>query len=62
MYVSINGTNSSTKEIRAGVPQRSILGPVLYNIYTNDIPKTNKTHLAIYADDTVIYTFSWNPQ
>ena len=53
-------SNSRTKRVKAGVLQGSILGPLLYNIYTNDIPIANNTHLAIYADDTAI-TSSWNP-
>lgn len=54
MYVTMKGTNSTTKEVKTG------LGPTLYNIYTNDIPHTNSTHIAIYADDMAIYTFSWS--
>lgn len=62
MYVTINGTNSRLKQIKAGVPQELTLGPILYNIFTNDIPTSNKTYLAIYADDTAIYASSWNPR
>lgn len=48
----INGQLSTTKNIRAGVPQGSVLGPVLYNLYTADLRKTDNTHKAIFADDT----------
>ena len=59
MFVSIKGSNSSIENVKTDVPQKSILGPTLFNIYTNDILTTDKTQLAIYADNIVIY--SWNP-
>ena len=37
--VSIGGFNSETIELEAGVPQGSILGPILYTVYTNDFPE-----------------------
>ena len=41
--------------VSAGVPQGSLLGPVLYNIYTSDIPELPADAcLAFYADDTAI--------
>ena len=54
-YVSINGTNSSRASIEYGVPQGSILGPLLFVIYINDLP--NISHVAkfiLYADDANI--------
>ena len=58
--VIINDSKSEEKQIKAGVPQGSILGPVLFNVYLNDIPLFSKTHTAIYADDTAVYAHSFS--
>ena len=51
---------SQMKAIRAGVPQGSILAPLLYNIYTADIPRAANIMLAIYADDTAVFSNNQN--
>jgi hypothetical protein len=55
--VAIDEQLSSKRIIRAGVPQGSVLGPVLYNIYTMDVPKPagEDTKMLAYADDLLIY-------
>ena len=53
----INNSFSEWAKISAGVPQRSILGPLLFNIFINDILLfLQKCDLANYADDSTMYT------
>ena len=47
-------TYSAIRTISAGVPQGSVLEPVLYLLYTSDIPHENNTTIATFADDTAI--------
>ena len=56
-YVEINCISSDVKNIDTGVPQGSILGPLLFLIYMNDIPKVSKIFkFILYADDTTLFS------
>jgi hypothetical protein len=60
--IKINKKLSSTKTAYAGVPQGSILGPILCSIYTADLPQLpDRTSIALFADDTAITATSINP-
>ena len=55
-YVYFNGQSSELKEISCGVPQGSVLGPLLFLIYINDLPNISKIlKFYLFADDTNIY-------
>ena len=50
---------TSPKNIMCGIPQGSILGPLLFLLYINDMPKSLKyVTPSMYADDTEIYAYS----
>ena len=56
-YVKFNGSCSNKQKVEIGVPQGSVLGPLLFLIYTNDLHKCLKSSSSIiFTDDTTVYS------
>ena len=57
--MNYNGYSSSHKKVKCGVPQGSILGPLLFLIYINDLSSVSKAlDFILFADDTNIFFLS----
>ena len=52
-YVHINGIDSNENNIQFGVPQGSVMGPILFLLYINDMPNATSFFSSLFADDTM---------
>ena len=59
--VVINGSSSEWLPVNAGVPQGSILCPLLFFIFINDIVEDIQAQIKLFADDTSLYIMVDNP-
>ena len=54
-FVQIGRCRSKTTEIACGVPQGSVLGPILFLLYINDLPNSTESQIRLFADDTNLF-------
>ena len=54
--VVINGSKSNWQVVSGGIPQGSVLGPVLFLIFINDLPEVISVCIKLFADDAKLYT------
>ena len=54
--VVLNGTNSDWRSIEAGVPQGSVLGPLLFLVYINDLTDNISSEMRLFTDDSSLFT------
>ena len=54
--VMLNGNSSDWMDVSSGVPQGSVLGPVLFIIYINDMPDMLRKYCKMFADDAKLYS------
>jgi ribonuclease P/MRP protein subunit RPP40 len=60
--VRVNGVLSSSYEVKSGVPQGTVLGPILFNIYINKVPLSTMSECILFADDLKIWRVIERPE
>ena len=53
--VRVNGSESQWAPVLSGIPQGSILGPILFSLFVNDLPGEVKGLISLFADDSKMY-------
>ena len=59
--VALQGQSSDWGKVKAGVPQGSVLGPILFLVYINDLASSVNCGIRMFADDTCLYLTTNNP-
>ena len=59
--VVLDGARSKSVPVTSGVPQGSVLGPCLFSIFINDMPSDIDSIIRLFADDSKMYRFIYNP-
>lgn len=54
-FVEINHQKSEITQVTSGIPQGSILAPILFLIFINDLPASTKTNIRLFTDDCIVY-------
>ena len=57
----LNGSFSNYSTVESGVPQGSVLGPLLFLIYINDLATNIKSNIKFFADDTMLFSIVKDP-
>ena len=57
----LNGSYSNYSIVESGVPQGSVLGPLLFLLYINDLERNIKSNIKFFADDTMLFSIVKDP-
>ena len=58
----VNGEKSDWRRVTSGIPQGSVLGPVLFLIFINDLPDQLDCFIKLFADDAKLYSIVRSPE
>ena len=60
-WVVVNGARSKNSAVTSGIPQGSVIGPMLFTVYINDLPSVCSSEVRLFADDTKLFNRSDQP-